>query len=117
MNKYNFITSFNETIYKNIGHHFIKSVSNYFEPSLKLKCFYHDCNIGSYNLTKDNVLYESIDTIKEYKTFKDMHSLHDGTEGGQIPYNIKLDAKRNSHKVFALTEKGFHAEKIYNHLR
>ena len=110
MNKYNFITSFNETIYKNIGHHFIKSVSNYFEPSLKLKCFYHDCNIGSYNLTKDNVLYESIDTIKEYKTFKDMHSIHDGTEGGQIPYNIKLDAKRNSHKVFALTK---YAEAVY----
>jgi len=110
MNKYNFITSFNETIYKNIGHHFIKSVSNYFEPSLKLKCFYHDCNIGSYNLTKDNVLYESIDTIKEYKTFKDMHSLHDGTEGGQIPYNIKLDAKKNSHKVFALTK---YAEAVY----
>ena len=110
MSQYNFITSFNETIYKNIGHQFIKSISNYFEPVLKLKCFYHDCNIGSYDLTKDNVSYESIDTIKEYKTFKDIHAAHNGTEGGQIPYNIKLDALRSSHKVFSLTK---HAESVY----
>ena len=111
MKKYNFITSFNETIYKNIGHHLIKSIDNQFEPTLNLTCYYHDCNIDSYKLIKkDSIAYKSINDIKEYNTFKEMHSIHDGTEGGQIAYNIKLDAKRNSHKVFALTK---HAEAVY----
>lgn len=111
MRKYNFITSFNETIYKNIGHHLIKSIDNQFEPTLNLTCYYHDCNIDSYKLIKkDSIAYKSINDIKEYNTFKEMHSIHDGTEGGQIAYNIKLDAKRNSHKVFALTK---HAEAVY----
>jgi hypothetical protein len=112
MKKYNFITSFNETIYKNIGHHLIKSIDNQFEPTLNLTCYYHDCNIDSYKLIKkDSIAYKSINDIKEYNTFKEMHSIHDGTEGGQIAYNIKLDAKRNSHKVFALTK---HAETLCN---
>ena len=111
MSKYNFVTSFNETIYKNIGHHLIKSIDNQFEPALNLTCYYHDCNIDSYKLIKkDSISYKSINDIKEYNTFKEMHSIHDGTEGGQITYNIKLDAKRNSHKVFALTK---HAEAVY----
>ena len=52
MSKYNFVTSFNETIYKNIGHHLIKSIDNQFEPALNLTCYYHDCNIDSYKLIK-----------------------------------------------------------------
>ena len=61
--KINFVTSFNENLYNKFVTLFFKSIHENWEPSLKLKCFYHDCNIGSYNLTKDNVLYESIDTM------------------------------------------------------
>ena len=52
MTKINFVTSFNEDILKNVGHHFLKSVSEQWEPSLQLTCFTHDCSLESYSLPK-----------------------------------------------------------------
>jgi hypothetical protein len=107
MRKVNFITSFNETILKNIGHHFLNSVNEQWEPKLPLTCYYHDCKIDSYSLPNNSISYKDLSTLKNYNTFKDNNSQHDGTEGNQIPYNIKLDSLKWCHKVFALTEHAF----------
>ena len=50
MSNISFITSFNETILKNIGHHFLKSVDEQWEPVMPMTCYYHDCSLESYSL-------------------------------------------------------------------
>ena len=114
MTEIRFITSFNEDIYKNIGHHFLKSITEQWEPSLTLTCFHHNCSIESYKLPNNkSISYRSLHDIKDYEDFVKESSIHDGTEGGQIPYNIKLDTSKWCHKVFALTEYAFElVEKI-----
>jgi len=107
MKKINFVTSFNETILKNIGHHFLNSINEQWEPKLPLTCYHHDCKIDSYSLPNNSISYRDLSTLENYKTFKENNSQHNGTEGGQIPYNIKLDSLKWCHKVFALTEHAF----------
>lgn len=41
MTKINFVTSFNETIYKTVGHHLFNSIKTNWEPSLKVTGYYH----------------------------------------------------------------------------
>ena len=106
MTKINFVTSFNEEIYKVAGHHLINSIDNNWEPSLKLKCYYHKLDPKNYSF-KSDVSLEPLDSIEEYTEFLKVNKEHDGTEFGKIPYNWRLDALRWSHKVFALTEYAF----------
>ena len=104
MSNISFITSFNETILKNIGHHFLKSVDEQWEPVMPMTCYYHDCSLESYSLPNGFISYKDLNTSDIYKKFKEDNAQHNGTEGGQIPYNIKLDSIKWCHKVFALTE-------------
>jgi len=106
MTKINFVTSFNEEIYKVAGHHLINSIDNNWEPSLKLKCYYHKLDPKNYSF-KSDISLEPLDSIEEYTEFLKVNKEHDGTEFGKIPYNWRLDALRWSHKVFALTEYAF----------
>ena len=108
MTKINFVTSFNEDILKNVGHHFLKSISEHWEPSLNLACYTHNCSLESYSLPKNkSISYKQLDDIEDYKTFKETNSIHDGTENGQVAYNWRLDVIRWAHKVYALTEYAF----------
>ena len=67
MTKINFVTSFNEDILKNVGHHFLKSVSEQWEPSLQLTCFTHDCSLESYSLPKTkSISYKSLQVITNF---------------------------------------------------
>ena len=50
---------------------------------------------------KDSIAYKSINDIKEYNTFKEMHSIHDGTEG---VIDIRLICFTKT-KYFTLKEK------------
>ena len=103
-----FVTSFNEDILKNIACHFIQSIKDNVEPSIKLTCYHHDCKLDAYSLAKsDSFTFKSLHDIKEHEDFIKDKADHNGTENGQIPYNEKLDALRWSHKVFALTEEAF----------
>jgi len=103
----NFVTSFNEELLKNLGHLFFKSVEEQWEPNFKVTGYYHDCPIKSYSLPNSFVEYKELKNIKDYENFKKENKVHDGTENGQIPYNLKLDALKWCHKVFALTEHAF----------
>ena len=40
-------------------------------------------------------------------TYREEMKLHDGTEGGKMPYNWRLDAIKWCHKVYALTDFSF----------
>ena len=103
----NFVTSFNEELLKNLGHLFFKSIDEQWEPNLKVTGYYHECPIESYSLPNSFIQYKELKNIKEYEKFKKENKVHDGTENGQIPYNLKLDALKWCHKVFALTEHAF----------
>lgn len=107
MTDINFVTCFNEDILKGIGHHFLNSVEDQWEPKLSLTCYHHDCSLDSYKLPNGSITYRSLSSLEKYKNYKDTQKVHDGTEGGQIPYNYKLDAMKWGHKVFALTEYAF----------
>ena len=106
MTKINFVTSFNEDIYKIAGHHLLKSIKDNWKPDLNITCYYHNLDLKNYSILENNsVSFRKLDKLEEYKTFKEVNIVHDGTEKGQIPYNWRLDATKWCSKVFALTEK------------
>ena len=105
MTKINFVTSFNETIYKDVGHHLFNSIKNNWEPKIKFTAYHHDFNPKNYSI-KD-VKLKSLEDVEEYREFLKVNQEHNGTENNTIPYNWHLDVLRWSHKVFALTEKAF----------
>ena len=108
MTKINFVTSFNEDIYKVAGHHLLKSIKDNWKPDLNITCYYHDLDLKNYSVLENNsVSFKNLERIEDYKTFKTVNVDHDGTEKGTIPYNWHLDAVKWSRKVFALTEKAF----------
>ena len=104
MNNINFVTCFNEDILKQSASYFFNLIEDKWDPSLPLTCYYHDCSTDSYVLPS-TLIYESLAGLPEHKKFIETYAEHDGTEGGKIPYNIKLDALRWSHKVFAIANK------------
>ena len=108
MTKINFVTSFNEDIYKVAGHHLLKSIKDNWKPDLNITCYYHDLDLKNYSVLENNsVSFKNLERIEDYKIFKTVNVDHDGTEKGTIPYNWHLDAVKWSRKVFALTEKAF----------
>ena len=108
MTKINFVTSFNEDIYKTAGHHLLKSIKDNWKPDLKVTCFYHNLDLKNYSIPDNkSITFRQLEKIEEYKTFLDVNIKHDGTDHGAIPYNWRLDATKWCHKVFALTEKAF----------
>ena len=103
-----FVTSFNEDMLKTTSSHLLQSIKDNVEPSIKLSAYHHDCNLDAYSLAEsDSFTFKNLHDIKDHEEFLSHNGEHNGTEGGQIPYNIKLDALRWSHKVFALTEEAF----------
>ena len=73
MSKYNFVTSFNETIYNTVGHHLINSIKNNWEPSMNLTAYYHDFDPKNYVInnidlkTKHDILLEEAKAILDGK--------------------------------------------------
>jgi hypothetical protein len=103
-----FVTSFNEDILKTTGSHLLQSIKDNVEPSINLSAYYHDCKLDAYSLAESNSFsFKNLHDVKDYEKFLKDKADHNGTEGGQIPYNEKLDALLWSHKVFALTEEAF----------
>jgi len=104
--KINFVTSFNEDLYNRFGTIFLKSIQENWEPTLKIKAYYHNFPVDKYSLDKA-IEYSNLEDNKKYKKFKEDNAKHNGTEDGQIPYNAKLDAIKWCHKMFALTDYAF----------
>ena len=105
MTNINIVTSFNETIYNSIGHHFLNSIREFVEPSINVNCYYHNLPIEKYSIIQDNNFqYYKVENIKEYNKFLEQNENHNGTEGGQIPYSPILYILKWGPKIFALTD-------------
>jgi len=104
--KINIVTSFNENLYNKFGTLFFKSIHENWEPTLKVKAYYHNFPADKYSLEK-HIDYTNLEEHRKYKRFVKENADHNGTENGNIPYNDKLDAIKWSHKMFALTDHAF----------
>jgi len=104
--KINVVTSFNENLYNKFGTLFFKSIYENWEPTIKVKAYYHKFPADKYSLEK-HIDYSNLEEHRKYKRFVKENADHNGTENGNIPYNDKLDAIKWSHKMFALTDHAF----------
>ena len=108
MSEVRFVTSFNEDMLKTTSSHFLQSLKDNVEPSVKLSAYHHDCKLDAYSLAESNAFtFKNLHDVKDHEDFIKNNQEHNGTENNSIPYNIKLDGLRWSHKVFALTEEAF----------
>jgi len=108
MSEIRFVTSFNEDMLKTTSSHFLQSLKDNVEPSIKLSAYHHDCKLDAYSLAESNSFtFKNLHDVKDHENFIKNNQEHNGTENNSIPYNIKLDGLRWSHKVFALTEEAF----------
>ena len=106
---YTFVTSFSEEGYKTYAKKMLESVAEKWNPKhFKLYAYYHDFDIHAYNpIHSDSITYVDLSTTNEMIQYRERMKVHDGTEGGKIPYNWRLDAIKWCHKVYALTEQAF----------
>ena len=106
---YTFVTSFSEKGYHEYARNMLESVVDKWNPSyFQLVAFYHDFDIESVNPPRSPcITYRNLNDVEEMLEYRERMKLHDGTEGGKMPYNWRLDAIKWCHKVFAMTELGF----------
>ena len=106
---YTFVTSFNEEGYNSYGKRMLESVIAKWNPKhFKIYAYYHDFDIKKVDHpVSSNIIYVFLNNIKEMLDYRERMKLHDGTEGGKIPYNWRLDAIKWCHKVYALTDRAF----------
>ena len=104
----NFITSFSEEGYCTYARKMLEGVKENWGEGLHLTAFYHDFDISDYDYPEsDNITYRNLNDIQDLHEFREEHKEHDGTMGGKVPYNWRVDAVKFCHKVFGLTELAF----------
>ena len=109
---YTFVTSFSEEGYNTYAKEMLESVAQNWNPKhFKLIAYYHDFDIHA-RLTipflSDSItILRSYVNVKEMTDYREKMKRHDGTEGGTIKYNWRLDAIKWCHKVYALTDCAF----------
>ena len=106
---YTFVTSFSEEGYHEYAKNMLESVADKWNPSyFNLVAFYHDFDIESVNPPRSSgITYRNLNDVKEMVEYRDRMKIHDGTEGGKMPYNWRLDSIKWCHKVYAMTELAF----------
>jgi len=106
---YTFVTSFSKEGYETYAKHMLESVKEKWNPEhFKLIAYYHDFNIGDVcPPTCDTISYRNLNEVEDMLEYRERMKLHDGTEGGNMPYNWRLDAIKWCHKVYALTDLAF----------
>ena len=106
---YTFVTSFSEEGYNTYAKEMLESIAKKWNPKqFKLIAYYHDFDIHASNpILSDSITYYDLCELKEMKDYREKMKKHDGTEGGTIQYNWRLDAIKWCHKVYALTDCAF----------
>jgi len=106
---YTFVTSFSEEGYNTYAKEMLQSVVDKWNPKhFKLYAYYHDFDIKKIDHpTSSSIVYIHLNDVKEMLEYREKMKKHDGTEGGTIPYNWRLDAVKWCHKVYALTDRAF----------
>jgi hypothetical protein len=101
-----FVTSFSADGFKRYARKMLLSVIENWKDDLKLIAYYHDFtdDLVEQLPKSDKIEYRNLDNIQDMKNYKQFMKLHDGTEGGKIPYNWRMDAIKWCNKVYALTD-------------
>jgi hypothetical protein len=101
-----FVTSFSADGFKRYARKMLLSVIENWKDDLKLIAYYHDFtdDLVKELPESDKIEYRNLDNIQDMKNYKQFMKLHDGTEGGKIPYNWRMDAIKWCNKVYALTD-------------
>ena len=101
-----FVTSFSADGFKRYARKMFLSVIENWKDDLKLIAYYHDFtdDLVKELPESDKIEYRNLDNIQDMKNYKQLMKLHDGTEGGKIPYNWRMDAIKWCNKVYALTD-------------
>jgi hypothetical protein len=101
-----FVTSFSADGFKRYARKMLLSVIENWKDDLKLIAYYHDFtdDLVKELPESDKIEYRNLDNIQDMKNYKQLMKLHDGTEGGKIPYNWRMDAIKWCNKVYALTD-------------
>ena len=106
---YTFVTSFSKEGFDSYAKHMLESVKEKWNPKhFRLVAYYHDFNIEDVpHPVCDTISYRNLNDIEEMLEYRERMKLHDGTEGGKMPYNWRLDAIKWCHKVYAMTDLAF----------
>ena len=106
---YTFVTSFSEGGYHEYAKNMLESVVDKWNPKeFKLVAYYHDFDIESVSPPMaDNIEYRNLNDVEEMLEYRERMKFHDGTEGGKMQYNWRLDAIKWCHKVYAMTDLAF----------
>ena len=101
-----FVTSFSADGFERYARKMLFSVIENWKDDLKLIAYYHDFtdDLVEQLPKSDKIEYRNLDNIQDMKNYKQFMKLHDGTEGGKIPYNWRMDAIKWCNKVYALTD-------------
>ena len=104
-----FVTSFSPSGYEQYANAMLESVKENWHPSLKLVAYYHDFDAETVAIFPQakNIEYKNLNDIPDMLAYRERMKDHDGTEGGRVPYNWRLDAVKWCHKVYALTTQAF----------
>jgi len=106
--KYKIVTCFNEEILNQTGNTVLNQFKEIWEPSFEFHCYYYQIDISKYSLPQaPNIFYHNLETLEDYSKFLEEYKEHDGTEGGQIPYQDILNPHKFLPRVLALTECAF----------
>ena len=104
----NFVTSFSEEGYCTYARKMLEGVKKFWGEGLHLTVFYHDFDIQDYDHPKSkNITYRNLNEVEDLLTFREENKENDGTMGGKVKYNWRVDAIKFCHKVFGMTELAF----------
>jgi hypothetical protein len=101
-----FVTSFCGKHYDVYAKKMLESVVRHWADDLKLIVYYDTVTEEQKKDFPQSPIieYRDLDEVEDRSKFLEIMAKHDGTEGGRIEYNFRLDATRFCHKVYALTD-------------
>ena len=101
-----FVTSFSSSGYISYAKNMLESVAKFWKDDLKLIAYYHDCPdelVEQFPQSKV-IEYRNLNDVEDMISYRENMKTHDGTEGGQVDYNWRMDAIKWCHKVYAMTD-------------
>ena len=101
-----FVTSFSDSGYISYAKNMLESVAKFWKNDLKLIAYYHDCSeeLVAEFPQSEVIEYRNLNDVQDMLKYRERMKDHDGTEGGQMQYNWRMDAIKWSHKVYAMTD-------------
>lgn len=101
-----FVTSFSDSGYVSYAKNMLESVAKFWKNDLKLIAYYHDCpeELVADFPQSEVIEYRNLNDVQDMLDYRERMKDHDGTEGGKMQYNWRMDAIKWSHKVYAMTD-------------